>query len=330
MTRHLDVGRESIWSELLALHVLGPAYADQLIAEGRSLEDIVAFRRSLNCCVQWHRLGMPTFRLTHSLAAALLLTDPSGLDPHEIRFPFDAFVLALPKPQGPIQYLASRNDGSEDQLIDAEYVAVHAYSNTVKPYTDDFAAYVRDHYRTPDDVLDRFRAYPTHDNVSLYMQSEVPWAACMWRHSYAPWNDDAAMKNWLYDFTDHPQKDDQAASRAMVRLVTNFAVYLSGLTQRGTWTPPHRRKSGKWSDKMTWTLGQEIKLARELRDAARFGAGTTTKARLSARFVVRGHWRNQAHGPKQALRRRQWVAPYWKGPTDANQLERIYQLGSGD
>lgn len=32
------------------------------------------------------------------------------------------------------------------------------------------------------------------------------------------------------------------------------------------------------------------------------------------RWIVRGHYRNQAHGPSHSLRRRTWVAPHVKGP----------------
>lgn len=35
------------------------------------------------------------------------------------------------------------------------------------------------------------------------------------------------------------------------------------------------------------------------------------------RFVVSGHWRNQAYGPERKARRTTWIAPYIKGPKDA-------------
>lgn len=35
------------------------------------------------------------------------------------------------------------------------------------------------------------------------------------------------------------------------------------------------------------------------------------------RWIVKGHWRDQAHGPQWSLRRRQYIAPYLKGPDDA-------------
>lgn len=36
----------------------------------------------------------------------------------------------------------------------------------------------------------------------------------------------------------------------------------------------------------------------------------------SHRFLVRGHWRDQACGPKRSMRKPTWVVPYIKGPED--------------
>lgn len=38
---------------------------------------------------------------------------------------------------------------------------------------------------------------------------------------------------------------------------------------------------------------------------------------LSVRFIVEGHWRRQAYGPKRQYRRPTWIAPHWRGPEDA-------------
>lgn len=45
---------------------------------------------------------------------------------------------------------------------------------------------------------------------------------------------------------------------------------------------------------------------------------------LTVRFRVRGHWRNQACGPKLSEHKLIWIQPYWKGPTYAELLERNY------
>lgn len=45
---------------------------------------------------------------------------------------------------------------------------------------------------------------------------------------------------------------------------------------------------------------------------------------LQHRVRVMGHWRNQPYGPEKTLRRRQWISPYWKGPTYAEMVEKGY------
>ena len=46
--------------------------------------------------------------------------------------------------------------------------------------------------------------------------------------------------------------------------------------------------------------------------------------KVSVRYTVRGHFRNQAHGPSRALRKRIWLAPYWKGPLEGAKLSHLY------
>lgn len=41
------------------------------------------------------------------------------------------------------------------------------------------------------------------------------------------------------------------------------------------------------------------------------------KRQYRHRFVVSGHWRDQAHGPERSLRRRTWIPSYLKGPDGA-------------
>jgi len=43
-------------------------------------------------------------------------------------------------------------------------------------------------------------------------------------------------------------------------------------------------------------------------------------------FLVRGHWKQQAHGPRHSLRKTIWVKPFWKGPDDTRVLLRTYQV----
>jgi hypothetical protein len=69
-------------------------------------------------------------------------------------------------------------------------------------------------------------------------------------------------------------------------------------------------------------LGKTVRA--DMRNAVRnyLKDGSSGKNRLAFQFIVRGHQRNQAHGPDHSLRRLQWIEPYWKGPEDALVLAR--------
>ena len=43
-------------------------------------------------------------------------------------------------------------------------------------------------------------------------------------------------------------------------------------------------------------------------------------------FLVRGHWRNQAYGPRRSLRKEKWIEPFWKGPEESRILLRSHQI----
>jgi hypothetical protein len=46
----------------------------------------------------------------------------------------------------------------------------------------------------------------------------------------------------------------------------------------------------------------------------------------TVQFLVRGHWRNQAHGPKNTLRKTMWIQPFWKGPEESRILLRQHRV----
>ena len=74
-------------------------------------------------------------------------------------------------------------------------------------------------------------------------------------------------------------------------------------------------------------VGRPIKLGARLKAAIREGLSGGASWKLDSRFVVRGHWRNQAYGPEHSLRRKQWIEPYWKGPEDVGEaLERTFEV----
>lgn len=81
------------------------------------------------------------------------------------------------------------------------------------------------------------------------------------------------------------------------------------------------------SQQANYDVGRCVKLDAGIR-AALLGTGGTGKSwRAAQRFIVRGHWRNQAHGEGRALRKRLWIEPHWKGPDNVLQaIERTYEV----
>ena len=55
---------------------------------------------------------------------------------------------------------------------------------------------------------------------------------------------------------------------------------------------------------------------RENRTPRDAGDGHGKPVDHDCRWIVRGHYRNQAYGPEHSLRRRQWIPPYVCGPAD--------------
>jgi hypothetical protein len=55
-----------------------------------------------------------------------------------------------------------------------------------------------------------------------------------------------------------------------------------------------------------YTIDKNIQRALEQAEA--------TGKHLSTRFIVAGHWRNQACGLNRLERKLLWIEPYWKGP----------------
>lgn len=74
-------------------------------------------------------------------------------------------------------------------------------------------------------------------------------------------------------------------------------------------------------------VGRPIKLSPTTRKMLYERNSSASHRELMSRFMVRGHWRNQVHGPGRTLRKRMWIEPYWKGPENVTEaLLRAYEV----
>lgn len=84
-----------------------------------------------------------------------------------------------------------------------------------------------------------------------------------------------------------------------------------------------RRQSGE-PKFLVYQIGRPVTV--DCRQAvADYLAGRPRSPR-AVQTLVRGHWRNQACGPRLSERRLTWIEPFWKGPDDAPINVRLHRL----
>ena len=123
--------------------------------------------------------------------------------------------------------------------------------------------------------------------------------------------------------------DGLEVRNVLLKFVLNFCIYLG--TERGTAKHIHKdeierlhqgkkfknlrapvqEKIRRLQNDRVFEVGTEVKVDEELREIVRTEG--TGGYRLTYRTLVRGHWRNQAHGPARALRTRKWIEPHVRG-----------------
>jgi hypothetical protein len=123
--------------------------------------------------------------------------------------------------------------------------------------------------------------------------------------------------------------DPNKLRRFLFQFVLNFCIYLG--SDRATRRLRHaaeietllggkKRKNLRQSvlDRIVrlekdrvFDVGTEVQIDNEFKSYVRTGKGTG--ASLTYRVLVRGHWRNQAHGPAMTLRKQKWIEPHIRG-----------------
>jgi len=260
--------------------------------------------------LRWADSGLPAFDLTHGLAAALLLTDPSDVAAELVRLPFSTFAVRMPSGFWVL-------DGRDGERVEASLCMVHTYRAPTS--------------RSPEQPqpLMCTRIIGRNGSTSTWeIREPLPTAGRI-----GDWLDDEVPP--VIDPTGvvvPPDEEDRRLSISFRRLLVNLCLYIAahGRGEKlGTRRPgrrcPDARHQPVGPD--VWILDRGVKLDPELVESAQAWTdahdgrrGTGEAWRLRARFTVRGHWRNVAHGPRLSLHRLQWISPFWKGvgPTFAH------------
>lgn len=265
---------------------------------------------------RWHRGGAPRFRLTHSLATQLALTDPDGIDGAEVQLPFGTFLIELPFPRGPLVF------DDIDSPRDALCVLVNVTYNSANAFS-----MPRGDAGTIARALLAEKALGTWDKKAIRM---IVISDLL--HDNSQYIDDpiiigdtvalAKQDHLIDNMTGRDRRCCLLASRIVVNLALSLKYRPSGPREGGRTV-----HDDHGLDSILYELGGDVKIDPRLRAGARafcVAGSRPQEWELAKRFVVRGHWKQQAYGPGRAERKMIFVEPYWKGPADAPAVSHAY------
>jgi hypothetical protein len=276
--------------------------------------------RLLTIChfmARWAAIHMPVLRPTAALVARLAMTDVSSVRLDEIRFPFGAHIVEIPSELG--WRIGAKVPGD---LLDL--VWVHEYLTSPVDSPDVGKCFGGDGF------LDVSTIVKIEDTRALHIEATSATDASFLRHFRA--RQDMTVGD-IFEAEAGCDRPDAAILHAVLSVVFGLALFMAetgpGRKVTGTHTTKARRRAGlgRRDDKPdVYVIGEDIVLDDRLLEAARNMVSNRAAWRVSKRFVVRGHWRQQACGPARSERKRMWIQPFWKGPAAGEKLVRAYRV----
>jgi hypothetical protein len=254
---------------------------------------------------RWVDQGLPIIRLGHKRAAAFMATTIGEENVEFIKPPFKAFYIEMPD-----QLLMLT--GHDGEQVSVKGVLVHVMNLKGIPMEDGQGdVYTED--------AERWRW------IAITDTSLVQWELNRKLEELAGYN--VRENNW--DGVGLPIEDyDQRLSMLVGRLICSVCLMMSSPGDLKVKTQAvSRNKNGKrpLSDAPSYRIFMESKpISIDVRPAIRsYLRGDRDSP--SVRLLVRGHWKNQAHGPGHSLRKHIHIEPYWRGGVDGDPImQRVY------
>jgi hypothetical protein len=239
---------------------------------------------------RWTECGRPRIHVAGEQAAALMLSDLSDEQLDALGAPWPAFRIMLAEP------LAVGEDAARVGHVD-----VHRFKATLPHAVDDGKWLLSSEWGA--------RTASAGGASAKLVYHQLPFAESL----------PAALR----DPREVELRPEEARVMTLLsRLVLNLCFALraepSGEPVAVLGPRTRRRKGEKRRRVVSIASTQDFEL--------RWSPGVDVRAHVSdylsgaakrvykVRWIVRGHWRSQPHGPERSLRRLTWIAPHWKGP----------------
>lgn len=274
----------------------------------------------------WARHGYNTFDLSADFVAAMLLTDARELDISEVRLPFGGVLMLIPdgfaRGVEGLSYTKihiteiRRNEHAQlevgGQLIDildklTIEQAQKVVTDSEKKLKDEPPSLLT-RLANEEPMLHIYATDGAHVLDTYVDRKDLSWSS-------------------FDDLPDHVEDaDDRRARHTLRQIVFGTLAYMGAVkdaAERVAPESPKKRAAKEEPSVVRWTVGRTIRINPELVRSVRAGAREVA-FRLKHRHIVRGHYRNQAHGPRRAERTRIWIMPFWKGPEAGAELVHTY------
>lgn len=135
------------------------------------------------------------------------------------------------------------------------------------------------------------------------------------------------LKNLECENADEISDADLSALQALRQIAFGMLAYVSAVdraVEERTNTRPKKSAHTNEPRPRVHDVGRTVKIDPILVKYARAGERALA-LQLKHRFIVRGHYRNQAHGHGHRERKLIWIEPFWKGPPEGAKIMHTYR-----
>jgi len=277
----------------------------------------------------WAHQGFNVFRVDEGLFSRLALTDPPELPIEELQPPFAAFRIEVPEGFLPIASTEKQIRwirwidvlrlppiiGESVRGPEAAAAAVNPASvvwSTITVEGERAAPGVAIHPRWA--VWCRSADYAVAGSLTSFQKAKgIPIS--QWIHG-----ENTAL-DMAFDL-----EIEAASMQSCIRVLVNLCLAMESHAikpQKYEHKHPSRNKVARPT---TFHFGKSTVDVHVLEAAKAVGHGRAAHAswKIRAKFIVRGHWRDQACGPRHSERKRIFIEPYWKGDDLADGYAHLY------
>lgn len=253
----------------------------------------------------WKRNGGKIFLLSKELIEAFSNTEISLLTcPDSFKYPFNSFIIEGESPLCQIKNHRDECKGIEsilyvnkESILTANVVGVNISNLNSSPVSN----------VQWDGSVNGFYPYGTGvGSIMLFLHNGVP------------------IRKKDDDYSGNVGEGVSVASidsnKKLANIFFNTILYINDPTRNITETESRSSRKVKISSKESM-LQKYIYLKPPKYYKSLYASSGKT---LDVRFIVRGHWRNQACGASHKDHKRIWVLPYWKGPEMSEIVSKKY------